>query len=161
MSKKIIRLTEGDLHNMISYAVNHIIRESLGQEGDYDALQDIMNGTVVEDESTFIIKPYEKDNFCDICVEGLSGDRYWIRVWGSGKVDTPAERGRFGGTVETDIEPCPATYENAIDYIEIVKETELGQEEEKIPYTTNQEFESWIDGMIDFDWSEYDEDKFY
>ena len=156
--KKIVRLTEKDLHNVITCAVKGILKETIGQNSNYNVLNDIMKGEVLTDASSFSITPNKEENYCDIQVEGISGNIYWIRVWGGGEVDTPAEKGRFGGTIETDKEPMQATYNSWIEHIEIEKETELGQPNEIIPYSKNEEFEEWLYDMIMWDYDGVDSD---
>lgn len=158
MKKQILRITESDLQSIITESVRHIIKETLSSNGEYDVLKDIMNGKVTKDKDGYAcsIVPYEEDACGHIDVEGLSGNQYVITVYGGGSAkQTSKDMNRYG-RIEDYIPNDSFEYKEWIEKVIIEKVTDLGQENEVIPYETNQQFEEWLFDLIKWDWDNYD-----
>lgn len=149
MKKKIIRLTENDLHNIIGSVVNRILKEDV-QLDNFDYVDDILNASYIgKCDIKFSNSTYGEG---ELEVIGESGINYNIKCFITGKYikgmksqdyDVPDD---YDETNET-INEVEITYydENTNEWVELPEEIE-----------DNESIKDMLMNHINFDWSDYD-----
>lgn len=149
MKKKIIRLTENDLHNIIENVVNRMLKEDV-QLDNFDYVSDILNASHIgKCDIKFSNSTYGEG---ELEVIGESGINYNIKCFITGKYikgmksqdyDVPDD---YDETNET-INEVEITYydENTNEWVELPEEIE-----------DNESIKDMLINHINFDWSDYD-----
>lgn len=154
MKKKIIRLTENDLHHIIENVVNKMLKED-ATLNNFDYIDDILNAVKISKCSIeFINSTYGEG---EIEIIGKSGINYQANCSVIGEYKKGMESHDYDVPDDDD-----ETYEKLTDvelfyYDEnIGKWVELSQDIEE-----NDQIKKFLLSHINFDWSDYDAENDY
>lgn len=148
MKKKIIRLTESDLHQIVENAVNSIISELREPSRDY--VNDVLNADYVgKCTISFVNSTYGEG---DVEVVGKSGTEYTIKVFVNGEY--------IKGEKSHDYD-VPDDYDETNEWI---SDIELYYYDDEANYMVGlpldsvsiDELKKFAMSRIEFDWSNYD-----
>lgn len=145
MGRKILRLTESDIKNIIRETVYKII-ESANMDNEY-AQNDMIEGFYQNGASRMNVNTEEND-FVETEIQGVSGQMYFLKIYLS------YSKNDILGDYYT-----PDDYETntTIDDIEVTYD--IDDEEYQVftlNYVKNEEFEHDLLKYIDVDYSDYD-----
>lgn len=149
MKKKIIRLTENDLHNIIENVVNRMLKED-AQLDNFDYLNDILNASYIGScDIKFSNSTYGEG---ELEVIGESGINYNIKCFVTSEYTIGMKSQDYDvpdDDDETDekISDLEITYydEDTNEWIELSREIE-----------DNEDIKYMVMNHIKFDWSDYD-----
>lgn len=149
MKKKIIRLTENDLHNIIENVVNRMLKEDV-QLDNFDYVNDILNASYIGScDIKFSNSTYGEG---ELEVIGESGINYNIKCFVTGEYTIGMKSQDYDvpdDYDETDekISDLEITYydEDTNEWVELSREIE-----------DNEDIKYMVMNHIKFDWSDYD-----
>lgn len=139
MKKKVFRLTENDLQNIIKNTVNRILNEDFIPQvtNSFDYKNDILQGKIDKCRVNW------NDDECMIEAYGVSGAFYNIYVSFSCNVDRGMQSTSY------DVPDDPWETEVIIRNLEIIRWDNETNEEEKLPYEKDVNFERHLSNFIE------------
>ena len=144
MSKKIVRLTESDIKNIIMETVQRIVSEDINDE--MDANNDVIEGLFENGATYSVVYNVGKDDCATLEIVGISGEVYEVKVY----LDCDYQE------IEGDyLTPNSEEHSEEVSDVEILFYDEDGNENH-VNYIKNEDFENELLNYIQVEYSDYD-----
>ena len=144
MGKKIVRLTENDIKNIIIETVNKLVEDFSMQESNlYD---DMVEGLIQNGASQIYVNA-EQNDYAEMEIEGVSGQIYFLKVYLDHK--QAVTNGDY--YTEDEYETNTTINDISITYYD------ENNEEHNLEYVKDENFEQELLNYIDIDYHDYND----